>query len=411
MSADRIAVVIPSYNHAGFIAEAVRSVLAQTRRPDRFLVIDDGSTDGSLDVLRPFESEGVEVLTQANAGAHNAINRGIRLAGDDCAFVAILNSDDVYEAERLEACHEFLLRRPDSAVVCTRFGLVDGDGSPLPPDTPRARWFRAAWSPAGAPDIDLPEWIGTANFIGTTSNIFARSDYLRANPFRAYQFGHDYFFLCKAILEDRLAVLPRELLRYRVHSANTMNTDPAPLMREMIRIFLDLYRAVGYEVFAQAPMRERFERFARAAWNNISAFHAGVFQTCLARLCAAAREDEIQEVAVVLGQSNAPELHEFPNKALVAAWDGATAIGVDNALADRYEKLKAENRALKQENDALKELARLRQKLLSSKRVALGTLIGKCPATAADQGKSAADKLEHLRRSLAETKWLEGWHF
>ena len=70
----RLAVVIPVYNHARFIGEALESVLNQTRKPDRVIVIDDGSKDDSLAVMEPFKARGVEVSGRENRGAHNTIN-------------------------------------------------------------------------------------------------------------------------------------------------------------------------------------------------------------------------------------------------------------------------------------------------------------------------------------------------
>src|SRR6186997_1536327 len=101
---ERVAVVIPCYNHARYVGEALESVLAQTRSPDRVIVIDDGSKDDSMQVLRAFEERGVEVRTRENQGAHATINELVQLAAQDCEFIAILNSDDRYLPERLEKC-------------------------------------------------------------------------------------------------------------------------------------------------------------------------------------------------------------------------------------------------------------------------------------------------------------------
>ena len=91
----RLAVVIASYNHAQYIPFAIESVLKQTRRPERFLIIDDGSKDNSVEVIRQYEKDGVELIVQENAGAHATWNRCIEKAAEDCDLVSILNSDDI----------------------------------------------------------------------------------------------------------------------------------------------------------------------------------------------------------------------------------------------------------------------------------------------------------------------------
>src|SRR6187399_2014939 len=100
--AERVAVVIPCYNHARFVGEAIESVLNQTRPADRIIVMDDGSKDNSLAVTRAFTDRNVEVHAQENRGAHAAINRLVELGATDCEWIAILNSDDRFLPRRLE---------------------------------------------------------------------------------------------------------------------------------------------------------------------------------------------------------------------------------------------------------------------------------------------------------------------
>ena len=126
----------------------------------------------------------------------------------------------------------------------------------LPEDAPRSRWFHGAWKLGGHDGIGMAEWLGQANFVATTSNILARTAYLRANPFRPYRFNHDYFFLVTAMLENQLQVCPEVLLEYRVHGSNTISTRPEPLMHEMLRMHLDLYRHQAPRLVALAGVAE-----------------------------------------------------------------------------------------------------------------------------------------------------------
>ena len=96
----KISVIIPSYNHAAYIGEAVHSVLTQSEGDLDLIVVDDGSTDSSLKVLERFTDHRLRVIAQTNQGAHAAINRGLQAASGN--YLAILNSDDVYHPQRLE---------------------------------------------------------------------------------------------------------------------------------------------------------------------------------------------------------------------------------------------------------------------------------------------------------------------
>ena len=138
----KLAVVIPCYNHARYIAQGLESVLSQTRPADRVLVIDDGSKDESCDVVRGFADRGVELIEQENAGAHNTINRAVALAAEDCEIISILNSDDHYFPTRFEKCLAHLQAKTDKSVVCSEIRLVDDDDNPVDPDASRPKWFQ-----------------------------------------------------------------------------------------------------------------------------------------------------------------------------------------------------------------------------------------------------------------------------
>jgi glycosyltransferase involved in cell wall biosynthesis len=103
MSTPSVAVVIPSYNHSRYIAEAIASVFRQTQRPQHLLVIDDGSTDDSLATIqRVFDAAPpirCSLTTRANRGI--SATRNELCAAADADFVAFLDSDDVYAPERL----------------------------------------------------------------------------------------------------------------------------------------------------------------------------------------------------------------------------------------------------------------------------------------------------------------------
>lgn len=402
--AERVAVVIPSYNHGRFVGPALESALRQTRPPDRVIVIDDGSKDDSLEVLRAFVSRGVEVYAQENRGAHATINRLVELAAADCEWVAILNSDDCFTPERLRQGLEFARQQPGKAVIATGLRVIGDDGSIVPADAPRSRWFHGAWSLGQQDGTDIPEWLGQANFVATTSNILARADYLRANPFRAYRFVHDYFFLATAMLENRLAIVRDVLLEYRVHGSNTIATRPEPLIRELLRMQLELYKHHAAALRTSAELRKRFFAFARSSWDNISSFHAGLFQVALAQLV---EKSTCEELSVLTDLLRGPEFEEFPNKRVAGAFDGATPLTASGTLGRQVEELRAEREQLKADREALDRLSRFRHKMLRSKWVRLGLLLGVCYPLISNRGKKPHEKMLWLRDACAASLWLK----
>ena len=400
---ERIAVIIPCYNHARFIGEALESVLGQTHPPDRVIVIDDGSKDDSVAVLRTFEKRGVEVSARENRGAHNTINELITRAAEDCDFISILNSDDRYLPDRLERCLDAAWRLPGKSVFTTRLRVIDDGGMVMPEEAARSRWFHGAWALGQQEGIDIPEWLGQANFIATTSNIFARASYLKANLMRDYRFIHDYFFLSTAALHQQIEVIPQVLMEYRVHGNNTIATRPEPLIREMVRLQLDFYRHHSETLRTQPEFRKRFYNYARGTWSSISSLHAGMVQVALAQLATKATEEE---VSAAMDSLSGPEFDEFPNKTLAAAHDGSSGLTANGVLSRRLEETKEKLEQEKKDNSSLDTLTRFRHKMLRSKWVRLGLLLGLCHPLVSNRGKKPHEKMLWLRDTCQGHWWL-----
>lgn len=405
MSEARLAVIIPCYNHAHYVGRAIESVLEQTRPPDRFLVIDDGSKDDSVEVIRSYEDRGVELIAQENAGAHNTLNRLAKTVSEDCDLISILNSDDFYDPQRFEKCLPLFdgPENEETKVVVTGLRMIDPDNEPLAADESRAKWLRAVWSMTDDSDLSIWEWMGMANFPVTSSNVITRAEYLCANPFRPYRFNHDYFFLSGAAIRGAVQVVDEVLLNYRVHPENNINSAPAPLLKEMLRMHVDLYHDYAGELEADSEVRRRFYEFMAAAQSSISSFHPGLFQLLLAKLAAKSDENALEALVDSLDENHLDELNDYPNKALVNTWDEKSPVFHGAALAEKFEALKRERNDLKAELRATQELAKLRNELLKDKGKALSSLLGGNSKITSDAGKGAAEKLANLKKELGKS--------
>ncbi|MBL7215323.1 MAG: glycosyltransferase [Phycisphaerae bacterium] len=105
-----ISTVIPVYNNERFVGRAIESVLKQTVPAHEIVVVDDGSTDGTADVVRSF-GEKVTLIQQSNAGVSAARNTGIQAAKGN--WIAFLDSDDEWLPEKIQLQLELLGRNPD----------------------------------------------------------------------------------------------------------------------------------------------------------------------------------------------------------------------------------------------------------------------------------------------------------
>jgi glycosyltransferase involved in cell wall biosynthesis len=106
----RISVIIPAYNAAAYIERALRSVLNQTRPADEIIVVDDGSSDNTADILKKYQNQIISIR-QPNAGVSAARNTGIRAATGD--WVAFLDADDEWLPEKLTKQCQFHQAHPE----------------------------------------------------------------------------------------------------------------------------------------------------------------------------------------------------------------------------------------------------------------------------------------------------------
>jgi len=109
-----ISVIIPTYNRGWIIKEAIDSVLSQDYRDFELIIVDDGSTDNTLEILNSYQDD-ITVLRQNNHGVSAARNRGIMAASG--RFVAFLDSDDLWLPQKLSSQVDYFNLNPD-AIIC-----------------------------------------------------------------------------------------------------------------------------------------------------------------------------------------------------------------------------------------------------------------------------------------------------
>lgn len=232
-----VSVVIPSYNHEQYIRRAVESVLAQSHADLELIVVDDGSSDCSLDYLRSLRDSRFHLVEQANAGAHNAINRGLAMAKGE--YLAILNSDDIFHRERLARCLQSLQAGAD--LVATWLEVIDHKGKVL---GVKEGWRNMLPWPITPPEGELATVDAFAinllqsNFVSTTSNIvFSRKVYESIGGMANLRFAHDWDFLLRAVRSFRCELIERPLLQYRIHATNTISSNRAWMLFEICWIY------------------------------------------------------------------------------------------------------------------------------------------------------------------------------
>ncbi|MFN4243199.1 MAG: glycosyltransferase family 2 protein [Tepidisphaerales bacterium] len=126
-----VSVLMPVYNAQRYLREAVDSVLGQTFTDFELIAVDDGSTDGSLAILREYERKDgrVRVISRPNTGIVGALNDGLAVCRGE--LIARMDADDVCLPERFEKQVAFLRQHPEVVLLGTRALLVDEDRRPI----------------------------------------------------------------------------------------------------------------------------------------------------------------------------------------------------------------------------------------------------------------------------------------
>ncbi len=127
----RVSVLMPAYNAQSTITETVESILRQTLNDFEFIIVDDGSTDATLELLQNFAQQDarLHILSRPNTGIVGALNDGLALCQGQ--FIARMDADDIAYPERLSAQVQFLDTHPNCVGVGSWVQFLDPDGSPI----------------------------------------------------------------------------------------------------------------------------------------------------------------------------------------------------------------------------------------------------------------------------------------
>ncbi len=243
MSRPTVAVVVPAYNRATMVSETIESILAQSHPADEIIVVDDGSTDATLEVLERYRNS-IRILEQPNSGVAVARNRGIRAATAD--WIALVDSDDRWQPNFLSCCLGIAEGDPEAELIYTRYHRWSG--TRLLPNP-------ALGEPPGT--NPLRKLLHLRQLCSASSCMIKRSAILSAGAFNEQRDLHpseDWECWTRlAIRGVKFGFSPEPCAWVRVHGGNTMS-DPPRMERSMLRA-LDAIIAQASE-----PQRHQIRR-------------------------------------------------------------------------------------------------------------------------------------------------------
>jgi glycosyltransferase involved in cell wall biosynthesis len=118
-----VSIITPSFNQGRFLDQTIRSVLTQDYQPIEYIIIDGGSTDGTVEIIKQYESRLGYWVSERDKGQTEAINKGFAQAKGE--ILAWINSDDVYYPGAVSAAVETLSRNPDIGLVYGDLDFID----------------------------------------------------------------------------------------------------------------------------------------------------------------------------------------------------------------------------------------------------------------------------------------------
>ena len=222
MHTREISIIMAAYNHAGYIAKAIHSVLAQTWQDFELIVVDDGSTDATGQVVSQFSSP-VRYIHQQNRGQGGARNRGIASARGE--FICFLDDDDLWEPEYLATVIAVFQQQPDIDALYTGFRMIDGEDRVLPqtgshvvpPHQMYDALIRGGW---------FPPLVVTVR----------KSCLDQVGPLDESLRGHDDWDLWLRIAQGHVfRGIPEALARYRVH-AGGLSSDVQHMTEDRLKV-------------------------------------------------------------------------------------------------------------------------------------------------------------------------------
>jgi glycosyltransferase involved in cell wall biosynthesis len=229
---------MPVYNGEKYLRSAIESILSQTYRDFFLLIIDDGSTDSSLQIVRSFDDPRIVIeRNERNLGLIRTLNKGLDLTSTE--LVARMDCDDWAFPRRLERQIAFLDRHPEVGLCGSHYEIFAGNRRQI----------------VKAPETHDEIFYGML-FDNTVlhSSVLARTELLNRHRLRydiAYEHLEDYELWVRAIRFTRLANVPEVLLRYRSHSENISHRHRSTQLSHRDKI-----RLVHLEALGLAPSEE-----------------------------------------------------------------------------------------------------------------------------------------------------------
>jgi len=272
----RISIVTPACNAERFLDRTIAGVLGQTVGDWEYVIVDDGSTDGTAAVVRRHTGDPrVRLVQQANAGAIAARDAGHRATDPASPYVLFLDADDALEPEMLATMAAYLDDRPEVGMAFCDASWIDGDDRPITYGSPGTRYVPTRLGVRLLPE-DHPDTPFIALFfwgrVGPSVALLRRSMLEAAGGWDQGQgyYAEDLDLWLRMALRSSVHFVPRRLVRRRIHGENYgLRADARAQERRLYRRWLDAdWLAPDERRMVRDAWRLRQRRFLPYLWRR-----------------------------------------------------------------------------------------------------------------------------------------------
>jgi glycosyltransferase involved in cell wall biosynthesis len=234
-----VSIIVPSFNQGKFIRETIESCLSQDYRPIEILVMDGGSKDQTVAVLKSFDAPELQWWSEPDRGVVDAVNKGLERAKGE--VLTIQSSDDVFLPGAISAAVEALARAPDAGLVYGDVELIDEHSTQIGADK--------------LGEFDLAAYLGRFQYVPQPGTCFTRAALAAVGGWREHiSYAADADFWMRIACRFPVAKVTGWLARYRYHDEQR-DTQRARISRDWVG-------AVS-ELIASGSLNARERRHAR----------------------------------------------------------------------------------------------------------------------------------------------------
>jgi len=245
----KVTVLMTVYNGEKYLAEAIDGILNQTFRDFEFLIINDGSTDGSREIIKAYKDPRINLVdNERNIGLTASLNRGLRLAAGE--YVARQDADDISLPERLEKQISILERNREVALLGSWYLEIDESGNPL-------REYRLPCEP-------LQICWDSIFYCSFSTVVFRRERVLSNVGFynESFRYAQDWELYSKIARTHTVVSVGECLVKYRLHSRSMTDTYGSVVQSE-----IDKIRTMNVGYYIESGPSGKIEDYCRVAGN------------------------------------------------------------------------------------------------------------------------------------------------